>query len=621
MKRVACLLLFAVIVSTAFFGCSKKSDSTSPDTTTPASPLTAAEQAAIRTAHAAISASADSILLTSNPVAGFSTRLAVYKANVNVDTAWIKDQTLFVRYKKGGIVFWNVPTSVVVPPYDGGSAVPDVSPLPRLARTGELVGNKKALLINQQYNDDSRQYCKDLITHLSTGFVADTFTVTVKNGAAADVAFFKTGLKGYGAIFYIAHGMYDGTRTWQCTAEPGSMDGLFTTYSDDWVHDRISLGGVTEKHGATNVVANYYTFSDLLISSNYAAGDFPHSLIYLVACQAFKGTNQIGQVFNAAGAAATVGWTETNCLGQSTGKLLFDAMLGGATLAEAFGALPAESKLDKCEVPAGAALTYYPNAGGTVQLIQAPAATFQITSPTPGQTYTDRTLTLSGQLLNVSSISSGTVEVSGVTTTLTYSGTTFSQPIVIKQGSNTIRLRANGTNSSGKILYGDTSFTVTGNFAALGLWTELRWNTNASDVDFHLLPPGSSVSALWTSSDCYYSNKLPSWGGSLDVDDVDGYGPEHITIPTVSVTGTYRLFIHYYATHGASGTAASVTVSSNGGADVSFGPYALNSAGTDGHGDVWEVCTITYPGGAITPVNQLTTLATLGKVFVTPPKH
>ena len=87
----------------------------------------------------------------------------------------------------------------------------------------------------------------------------------------------------------------------------------------------------------------------------------------------------------------------------------------------------------------------------------------------------------------------------------------------------------------------------------------------------------------------------------MDVDDVDGIGPEQITIPRVTVDGVYSLFVHYYAAHGAGPTAAFVTVSVRNGQYEKFNNLALSRSASRG-GDVWEVCTITYPAGTITRV-------------------
>src|SRR5688572_8015448 len=64
----------------------------------------------------------------------------------------------------------------------------------------------------------------------------------------------------------------------------------------------------------------------------------------------------------------------------------------------------------------------------------------------------------------------------------------------------------------------------------------LRWDRDFTDVDLHLVRPGGSAFTL--DSDCFWASKAPDWGttGSqadnpfLDVDDIDGFGPETINL-------------------------------------------------------------------------------------------
>jgi hypothetical protein len=93
---------------------------------------------------------------------------------------------------------------------------------------------------------------------------------------------------------------------------------------------------------------------------------------------------------------------------------------------------------------------------------------------------------------------------------------------------------------------------------------ELSWDTPGdpnqtdtagSDVDLHLNLPGGHWS---THSDCYYANPNPDWGAvgdpgddpALDLDDIDGAGPENIHLArpedTESLGGTYRIGVDYY---------------------------------------------------------------------------
>ncbi len=607
MKAFRLGLLLLVLIGILVHGCKKDDTPSNPGGSGTGGTITEEQKAAIRVGYTAIASTADTVLLSSNPLAGLQSRLASYQANPNVESAWITGNTLFVKFKNGGTMNWTVPTSIVVPPYDSPIGR-DVEEPNCLLKPSERVGNTNALLINAQYGDEGRQYNRDLITYLSGKFAARGYTVTTKNGVAAGVDFFKTGMKQFGAIFFISHGAYDGTNIWQTTGEEGTLDTLMARYPALWTSGQLSIGTVTEKRSGVYKAVKLYMFSQKLIDSMYAANDFPKSMIYLIACQGMKDPGRkVAVSFVNKGARGVIGWDETNCLGQSTGKKLFTTLLCGANIKQAVNSLPAEARNDKCEVAAGANLVYYPASADTLRLVDSVKAQILFTSPKKDSTYTTRNLTLAGSLINGDSIATGIVEINGVATRLVIQGgfRTFSQPIVIDSGANVIHVSLSGKLTDGKCAFVDTTFSVKGNFAALGLWTELRWNT-ASDVDFHLLRPRYSITDLWGPNDCNYHYRSTTWGAFLDVDNTSGYGPEHITIPTVSDTGTYRLFVHYYSKGSLPAgtvTSASVSVKVGNGTIRNFGPYALTVPGTDGSGDLWEICTIHYPDGVVTPVN------------------
>ncbi len=612
--------LFILIISLpGILGIQCKKDS---GTTDPGGPLTEQEKQAIIQTYGTIAVSADSLLKRDDPVAAWQSMLATYRAASNVENAWVSNDALYVKFKKSGTVSWYVGPGVNTPPYGRPATI-----LPKgMNKSGvahSTSGVTTVCLINQLDRDETRNSYAGYFSSLKRAFEQSGFTVTTKNGGQADVNFFKTGLKQFGVIFLIAHGEYQadgGGITWVNTGEElvgtddQNLGQLLLRFESDFNAQRISIGVHKETRGGQERTVSYYKISNLFIESSYAVNDFPNSLIYLSTCQSMKDANrEMAKTFVRKGAGGVIGWNEKHSIGPHTGNLLFDLMLCGKKLFSAIQALPRESKSENYQgVPAD--LTYYPNAAGELRLVEDRRATFALVRPLKDSTYTTRNLTLQGSVI-ADSIRDGILEVNGVATTLTILGDhkSFSQPIVLKNGPNTIHISSCATLPGGTRAVADTTITVTGNFSPLDLWTELRWNTDASDVDFHLLPPGSSFPAsFWTTTDCYYGNRTPSWGGFLDVDDQNGKGPEHITIPTVTSQGVYRLFLHYYATHGAGATSAYVTVSVRSGPNVEFGPFAISRAATRG-GDIWEICTITYPAGTITPVKVKTSSAALDK--------
>ncbi len=140
----------------------------------------------------------------------------------------------------------------------------------------------------------------------------------------------------------------------------------------------------------------------------------------------------------------------------------------------------------------------------------------------------------------------------------------------------------------------------------LGLTIKLFWDADNSDVDSHLIMPGGTY--FDCDSDCHFGNPAPDWGVQgdwlddpfLDVDDVDGYGPEHINIST-PMAGTYKYVVHYYddtyEDSAATDTNATVEVYEFGQLLGTYGPVYLDVTNRS-----WDVFTIQYPGAIITPL-------------------
>ena len=116
----------------------------------------------------------------------------------------------------------------------------------------------------------------------------------------------------------------------------------------------------------------------------------------------------------------------------------------------------------------------------------------------------------------------------------------------------------------------------------------MDWSTGgSSDVDMHLM----ELSGTQCNSDCYFSNPSDDWGVQgdiaddpfLDLDDVDGYGPENINIEAGVNGQTYRFATHYYTDGGEGNTTVFVKL-------YSFGVLQQEWTGQlGGSNDVWDV--------------------------------
>ena len=114
-----------------------------------------------------------------------------------------------------------------------------------------------------------------------------------------------------------------------------------------------------------------------------------------------------------------------------------------------------------------------------------------------------------------------------------------------------------------------------------GIRVEVLWNTDLSDVDTHLLRMAGGTGWFNTPNDCYYANRTPGWDVAgtaddprLDIDDVNGLGPENINVDAPVMSSTYRVGIHYYSAHGAGPTSVTVRIYCG---DISSTPVATYS--------------------------------------------
>lgn len=129
----------------------------------------------------------------------------------------------------------------------------------------------------------------------------------------------------------------------------------------------------------------------------------------------------------------------------------------------------------------------------------------------------------------------------------------------------------------------------------------LTWGPDPSDLDSHLLIPG-------TNDEIYFADQdTPDASANLDWDVVTGYGPETTTI-TTELSGTYYYSIYNYSQSGNFlNSEAVVKVYNSSGL---WKTYAASSVVGDGTSDWWRVCSLN--GDTITPINTFNDTAGAG---------
>ena len=113
----------------------------------------------------------------------------------------------------------------------------------------------------------------------------------------------------------------------------------------------------------------------------------------------------------------------------------------------------------------------------------------------------------------------------------------FDAVFMASPGRNFVEVQAKGKN--GEVAKASANFYAI--VPNLDLQVLLYWDTNGTDVDLHVNEPSGD--------ECFYGNRQTPSGGMLDVDDVDGYGPEVYTLASAP-RGDYEVSVQYFSDNG-----------------------------------------------------------------------
>ena len=128
----------------------------------------------------------------------------------------------------------------------------------------------------------------------------------------------------------------------------------------------------------------------------------------------------------------------------------------------------------------------------------------------------------------------------------------------------------------------------------------LTWGASPTDMDSHLLTP--EIDSV--NFHIYHSNKGESTTAPfvvLDLDDIDGFGPETISIKKLE-NGIYTYYVHQYSSDG-------FLNESKGQVQIYEGPSCSGKTiniPTEGDGIYWEVFKINGESGEILEINEIT---------------
>lgn len=528
-------------------------------------------------------------------------RLAAGRSNV--ESAEIIDGDLVVQYRNAGQEVWVQGNALPTPPADLAELQALTrSVLAQAVRPAANVGTRKAVLVNALAADPGFADAAQVFADMESVLEAVGFDVLMLAGADASPERLRQ-LADRSVIVYLGHGgnvkwwegSGDAAWGWPYATQTGRLwDGQGSL--SDWMLNRIvkmNVGwGRTSEERSRNR-RSFYAVTGRFWEHAYSGSHFANALFINCACSGAKYEEFRRHLFDV-GVGAYTGWTETQGIAPYTAWRMLALMASGRNLQQAYDALPSAYRTETSD-GVTANLWIGPDSGKSITLGGTSPSHPEIViwAPQMNETITGRECTVRGRIEPWSSGLSTTIAVNGQSSHLPvdWQGI-FAQPVGLRSGTNLIRVSVIGASEH------SAEVRVNGSFSSDVLYTALWWNTNDNDIDLHLVPVEGAGG--WR-DDCYFGHMTTSWGATLDVDDVNGFGPEHITARTI-LPGKYKLYVHYWSTHGQSSpTVVNVAVSTNGGQSRVFTLPAMRQAG-----DLWEVCYVTFPSGAIQVIDRFT---------------
>ena len=314
------VLLLAVILSVT--GC-KKDKETPPEVSI---------EEKVEQAFETIKLTADSILLSDDPIVGFEAIVEEYRKIDGVDSIENGANGIFVKFISGEMVGWFIPPEFT-PSIIDEMSVQNIKSSIKQSHSTRAFTPKSVCLLDQQDGEARDQKLRDsCLSALEHAFSVNNWSVTKKIGQQVTLDFVANHLADYDAIYYIAHGIDAHGKTWILTN--GRINNTIGQGNN-----LIRVFPRTNLINGTIVMESKYAFCGDFIRHYYTPGSFTGDIIYMVACQSMGSAGSTNLSMARAftdhgGASVYIGWDETNWSGEEAGKNIYEVLLQGKTLGE-----------------------------------------------------------------------------------------------------------------------------------------------------------------------------------------------------------------------------------------------------------------------------------------------
>jgi len=173
--------------------------------------------------------------------------------------------------------------------------------------------------------------------------------------------------------------------------------------------------------------------------------------------------------------------------------------------------------------------------------------TISIIEPSNGFRTEKRVIYVRGQAENIED-QQGTMVINGRQQIISIRNSVFDAAAILTSGNNLIRITIGGISREIK---------VTNTAPPTTLFTMLTWKEDESDVDLYVTEPDGQTAWFGIYGQRQDPPFVTTNGGKLDVENVEGFGPERYYISLADgaeiLPGDYGINVHYYESHGHAG--------------------------------------------------------------------
>jgi hypothetical protein len=293
----------------------------------------------------------------------------------NVESAEVTDGNLIVKYKGAGQEVWIMEEAEDTESVDTQETASSTSKgSPSIPSTKQVIGNKKAILINTLHNSLAFPMSGFYFDNMEENLEKAGFEVDRKNNSEVTLDLLKN-LAKYSLVVFFSHGgvvlgsNFANTTGVEWNAKKLTKEELQMWENDEIVkvtYAKLEMYGLVIKGSNIGITGNFW-------KAKYSSHPFYNTLFINCACKSAAANNSfIGQILSI-GVTAYTGWTRSTGIGDLSGRELINYLSNGMTLAQAVNALPQNLKIFTSSGNNGEKVTselkYFPDTAGTTTLI------------------------------------------------------------------------------------------------------------------------------------------------------------------------------------------------------------------------------------------------------------